>query len=417
MGRRRPRTASGEGRFARKVPQEYHREDPNLSWFYRPHSITILILLGIVLVYIAFTKDDNSSSNVKYGLGAVCLVFLTFSMVQMRDGLFVRPHVVVWRIVMGCAILYLCLLVFLLFQSVDDARQLLKELDPALGEALPERSYAEECALFTPDADRPMANLEATVYDEFILAHFLGWWVKAIMFRDVFFSWMLSVCFELLELSLQHLLPNFKECWWDHWLLDVLICNAAGIYLGMHTCRLLQMKEYNWAGVRGGRISRALRGVGRNIAPAQYESFHWEVFSSPKRFFSVLFLFAFIEGVELSCFFLKFVLWIPPPHYINVARLALWCFIGSPALREFYQFATDSSCKKLGTMAWLAGAILLLEVLVCVKYGKGLYPNPWPRPVLLAWGAAGLLFALWCAVYWLWWFPRRSAARAARKAE
>lgn len=64
MGRR-PRTASGEGRYARKVPREYHREDPNLSWFYRPHSITILILLGIVLVYIAFTKDDNSSSNVK----------------------------------------------------------------------------------------------------------------------------------------------------------------------------------------------------------------------------------------------------------------------------------------------------------------------------------------------------------------
>lgn len=28
----------------------------------------------------------------------------------------------------------------------------------------------------------------------------------------------------------QHMLPNFKECWWDSWILDVLLCNAAGRY-------------------------------------------------------------------------------------------------------------------------------------------------------------------------------------------
>ena len=30
----------------------------------------------------------------------------------------------------------------------------------------------------------------------------------------------------------QHLLPNFNECWWDRWLLDVLICNNLGIVAG-----------------------------------------------------------------------------------------------------------------------------------------------------------------------------------------
>jgi hypothetical protein len=30
----------------------------------------------------------------------------------------------------------------------------------------------------------------------------------------------------------QHLLPNFNECWWDRWLLDVLICNNIGIVAG-----------------------------------------------------------------------------------------------------------------------------------------------------------------------------------------
>lgn len=27
---------------------------------------------------------------------------------------------------------------------------------------------------------------------------------------------------------LQHMLPNFNECWWDSWVLDVLVCNSLG---------------------------------------------------------------------------------------------------------------------------------------------------------------------------------------------
>jgi hypothetical protein len=27
---------------------------------------------------------------------------------------------------------------------------------------------------------------------------------------------MMSVMFEIMEYSLQHQLPNFAECWWDH---------------------------------------------------------------------------------------------------------------------------------------------------------------------------------------------------------
>ncbi len=26
----------------------------------------------------------------------------------------------------------------------------------------------------------------------------------------------------------QHMLPNFNECWWDSWVLDVAVCNFAG---------------------------------------------------------------------------------------------------------------------------------------------------------------------------------------------
>ncbi len=55
--------------------------------------------------------------------------------------------------------------------------------------------------------------------------------------------------FELLEYSFEHQLPNFSECWWDHWIMDALLCNGFGIYLGMRTLKYLNMKEYNWRGM------------------------------------------------------------------------------------------------------------------------------------------------------------------------
>lgn len=54
------------------------------------------------------------------------------------------------------------------------------------------------------------------LYDEFMIAHFLGWFGKAFLFRDWYLCWVMSILFEFLEISLEHMLPNFGECWWDH---------------------------------------------------------------------------------------------------------------------------------------------------------------------------------------------------------
>lgn len=53
---------------------------------------------------------------------------------------------------------------------------------------------------------------------------------------------VVSVGFELLELSLRHMLPNFNECWYDSWVLDVAVCNVVGIVAGMATVRWLDCK-------------------------------------------------------------------------------------------------------------------------------------------------------------------------------
>ena len=38
----------------------------------------------------------------------------------------------------------------------------------------------------------------------------------------------------MIEYSLRNTLNNFKECWWDHLIIDILGCNLIGIILGIY---------------------------------------------------------------------------------------------------------------------------------------------------------------------------------------
>jgi phosphatidylserine synthase 2 len=108
-------------------------------------------------------------------------------------------------------------------------------MDPALGVPLPEKSYGNNCDLTWP-------NIKDQVLDIFVIGHTLGWVCKYIIFRDTWLAWTMSIMFEIMEYSLQHQLPNFEECWWDHWILDVLVCNWLGIWIGQTICHYLEMK-------------------------------------------------------------------------------------------------------------------------------------------------------------------------------
>lgn len=63
-----------------------------------------------------------------------------------------------------------------------------------------------------------------------------------VMFRDWGVCWLLSVGFEVLECSLQFIIPEFKECWWDSLLIDLLGANMLGMAAGWLT---LQVRAKN----------------------------------------------------------------------------------------------------------------------------------------------------------------------------
>jgi phosphatidylserine synthase 2 len=126
-----------------------------------------------------------------------------FSMIQFRDGPFIRPHPAFWRAILGINLLYELALVFLLFQDLNSARGMMTLLDPSLNRPLPEKSYAENCALtpqniwvrvfIAPVYSSAILTRPQDAIDIFCLAHALGWFGKAMILRDYWFCWVWSI--------------------------------------------------------------------------------------------------------------------------------------------------------------------------------------------------------------------------------
>jgi phosphatidylserine synthase 2 len=69
-----------------------------------------------------------------------------------------------------------------------------------------------------------------------------------IMIRDIKLTVAASVLFEIYEITFAHMLENFKECWWDAIILDIIICNGLGMLVGWLWLRFWKCTEYNFLG-------------------------------------------------------------------------------------------------------------------------------------------------------------------------
>ncbi|EEE55189.1 hypothetical protein OsJ_03033 [Oryza sativa Japonica Group] len=291
--------------------------DPWTAWLYKPHTVSVLLAGACLLIWASgvlhpeITSSHDKVIPIKRGVWAMIAVFLAYCTLQAPSTILIRPHPAVWRLVHGMAVVYLVALTFLLFQN-----------------------YQRDHMVLTAE----------TLFDEFVIAHVLGWWGKAVMIRNQLLLWVLSVGFELMELTFRHMLPNFNECWWDSIILDIMICNWFGIWAGMHTVRYFDGKTYEWVGLSRqpsimGKVKRSLC----QFTPAKWDKDQWHPFMEPRRFIQVFCLCVGFMTVELNTFFLKFCLWIPPRNPLVVYRLILWWLIAIPAIREYNTYLQDRS--------------------------------------------------------------------------
>lgn len=98
---------------------------------------------------------------------------------------------------------------------------------------------------------------------------------------------------------------------------------------------------------------------------------------------------------ELNTFYLKFVLWVEPSHWVNLVRLLFILPWGAVALREVFQFLDDPDVLKFGRQSWLFLAIVCTELLICIKFGWETVTIPFPSHVVTLWIAIFMMLILW----------------------
>ncbi|KAK6973721.1 phosphatidylserine synthase 2 [Biomphalaria glabrata] len=383
----------------KRIHKDFY-DDGTLTFFWRAHTITALVVFSAILVYVALFEEPSLDRdyNAKRGLFALILAFLLFGIINTPDGPFIRPHPVFWRLILCISIVYELCLVFLLFQDVHSARLIMKHFDSSLGQPLPEKDYGGNCLIYDANHTDPLHNFWDKM-DGFVPTHFIGWWLKTLVLRDWWLCTVLSIMFEVLEYTLEHQLPNFSECWWDHWIMDALVCNGLGIYLGMKTLRYLSMKPYHWRGMWNIPTYRGmLKRLAQQFTPHSWIDYDWKPTSSLKRWLSMLGVISMFLLAELNTFYLKFVLWIPPEHYLCLSRLVVFLFMGAAAMRETFQFLDDPNCKKFGRQSWVIVSIIITELLIVLKFDWNTVTKPLPKPVAIFWliGALGLF--IWTIV-------------------
>uniref|UniRef100_A0A7N6C3H8 Phosphatidylserine synthase n=1 Tax=Anabas testudineus TaxID=64144 RepID=A0A7N6C3H8_ANATE len=349
---RAPQKDDANYRLHFRMINEQQVNDICIDFFYKPHTITLLTVTVLSLMYFVFTRDDeHSDNNLRVGLLVVVSFFLVISVLAFPNGPFTRPHPAIWRVVFGLSVLYFLFLVFLLFLNWDQVKILMYWLDPNLRYATREADvmeYAVNCTVIT--WERIVSH-----FDIFAFGHFAGWAMKALLIRSYGLCWTISITWEFTELFFMHLLPNFAECWWDQVILDILLCNGVGIWLGMTVCRSLEMRTYRWASIKEihtttGKIKRAVL----QFTPASWTYVRWfDPKSSFQRLAGIYLFMILWQLTELNTFFLKHIFVFQASHPLSWCRILLVGVITAPTVRQYYAYLTDTQCKRVGTQCWM----------------------------------------------------------------
>jgi len=120
------------------------------------------------------------------------------------------------------------------------------------------------------------------------------------------------------------------------------------------------------------------------------------------RFLAVCQLVIFWQVTELNTFFLKHIFEMPPAHPIVIIRLILVGLFTAPSVRQYYIYATDTTCKRMGTQCWTYCAIMFVEGILCIKNGQALFSQTHADKVvswLLIQAVLSILFVSGC-VFW-----------------
>lgn len=369
---------------------------------------TSLLLFITLIYYLSFYSNLNSPilSNhhldketerkildlIFFYIKSAFVLTIIAGIAFIPDSIMIRPHPILWRILYSIAFFYLLLLILLCLVHSQDTKYLLRIFDDNLNKPLEYKSYGDNCNLSSDTFPYIDFSVIYKSIDVYVLAHLVGWFVKYISIRDFKFAMFMSIFFEIMEMTFQHLLNNFIECWWDHLLLDIFGMNLLGIILGYYFIEYFNAKRYSWGNIKmeENNINKSVSNklvINNNFLSPYFINYDWSIFKSSSNFFGVIWLVLLINACELSHFFLKSTLYLPVTHYLLFIRILMWGFLCIIAVREYYDFITISYSRKFGQFLWLTHAIIFTEWLLIYKvsYQNNLFDIEYPLHVTYFW--------------------------------
>lgn len=242
--------------------------------------------------------------------------------------------------------------------------------------------------------------------DVFIAAHLLGWFFRAVMFRNNLLVWTLSLLFEVYELTFRHWLPNFYECWWDHLLLDVFGCNMLGIFLGDWVLKKLGAEKFHWFFKPTEESERMpyLRRFWFSLTQVRpfVEKMEWHFLASLKNYLIILWVIGITSLADLSNFFNKKMLGIPPNHWILAIRIWIAAFFSILATSDFYRYSRQPEGQRKASLSiYVAHFLLIGEWTIFYRNFEGKYfEAATPFHVLAFWAVVCVLLVVFGVYAW-----------------
>jgi hypothetical protein len=230
-------------------------------------------------------------------------------------------------------------------------------------------------------------------------AHVVGWWAKMCLFRDWQMCLTYSIAFEITELSLVWLIPEFQECWWDSIFMDVLGANLIGMLIGKWTLDYLTCKKYSWEP----HNENAPIQTHIKVLLTRFHPFSWSEYSWPKDSMSAWLSTATWSWsllIELNSFFIIQSFLLRPSHWINPVRQLLLGAHGAQSAPEWYEYVRGTT-SRIGHNTWLILMITVLECLIGYRYGKGGLPYGLTYPPLdiqLIFISFGVFWSVWYGI-------------------
>jgi phosphatidylserine synthase 2 len=264
--------------------EQWIHVSPKFKWIYTPHRIFLSLAF---ILFVVFVHPQSPLLRL--------IVFWTISTVIiaacLQDGPLIRPHPFFWRCVLGLSLIQTATILGLTLIDHNTVREAFVILTPrSAGNYMVDRDYSMGCEIYDRShPEDPFHHVRSIVFDEFVVAHVIGWIVHSVLIRDVWICWIISIAFELFERALKPWFPNFNECWWDSVIVDIILSNGLGIYIGMKLVKAFTLRSWETRLIRecesgNDWIARALK----QFTPRSYQRFDWRPFESLRRYYIVL---------------------------------------------------------------------------------------------------------------------------------